>query len=291
MTDLDEPAEGVRWRELLRDAQQRVGHQDGRYLVEEASGYEGAELLVHLDAGVTRRVLAHLDAMLARCEAGEPVQYVLGHWAFRTLDLAVDRRVLIPRPETEQVVDAALVELDRRGGRDRPTVVVDLGTGSGAIGLAICVERPRSTVWATDRSPEAAALARANVAGLGRAGTRVTVVEGSWFEALPSDLRGTIDLVVSNPPYVPLGAPLPSAVHDWEPHEALFAGADGLDDLRAVLGGVGGWLAPGGAAVVELDPRQVGPATELATAAGLVEVAAGADLSGRTRWLRARRPA
>ena len=113
--------------------------------------------------------------MLRRRIAGEPIQYVLGHWAFRGLDLMVDGRVLIPRPETETVVEVALRELDRLGGRDRPTTVVDLGTGSGAIALAVATERVRTRVWATDSSDEALQVARANLAGIGRSAARVQV--------------------------------------------------------------------------------------------------------------------
>src|SRR5690606_8291102 len=137
-----------------------------------------------LDELVTVGGVSRLDAMVARRLAGEPVQYVLGSWAFRTLDLLCDPRVLIPRPETEQVVGHALDVLDRirrsRADRHRP-VVVDLGSGSGAIGLSIVAERPGTEAWLTDASPDAVAVTRANLAGLGMAGSTVHVVEGSWF--------------------------------------------------------------------------------------------------------------
>jgi release factor glutamine methyltransferase len=278
------------WRELLADAVARVGEVDGRWIVEEASGLAGAELLVGLGQPATERAVAHLDAMLARRASGEPIQYVLGHWAFRTLDLAVDRRVLIPRPETEQVVEAALGELDRVGGRQRETTVVDLGTGSGAIALSICVERPRTSVWAVERSADAAAVARANVAGLGRSGARVRVVEGSWFAPLPAELAGRVDLLVSNPPYVRSDDELPPEVADWEPPDALVGGSDGLDDVRVLVAEAGRWLAPGAALVVEIDPRQADDAVAMAISAGLVDAEVGEDLSRRPRWLRARHP-
>jgi release factor glutamine methyltransferase len=170
-------------------------------------------------------------------------------------------------------------------------VVADRGAGSGAIGLSICVERPRCSVWAVERSSGAAAVARANVAGLGRSGVRVRVVEGSWFDALPADLAGRLDLVVSNPPYVRDDDELPPEVSEWEPAAALRGGRDGLDDVRALLAAAPAWLAPGAAIVVELDPRQAAAASEVATAAGLVDVAVGEDLSRRPRWVRGRRPA
>src|SRR5688500_2404619 len=153
--------------------------------------------------------------MVERRAAGEPLQYVLGAWGFRSLDLYVDRRVLIPRPETEQVVEVALAEL-RALGAAKP-LVVDLGTGSGAIALSIAPEVPTSQVWATDASPAALAVARANLAGIGRAAARVRLEHGSWFAALPKLLQGRVDMVISNPPYVADGDTLPPEVADWEP--------------------------------------------------------------------------
>ncbi len=144
-----------------------------------------------------------VDEMVARRAKGEPLQYVLGRWGFRTLDLMVDRRVLIPRPETEVVAGLAIDALPTSG------VLVDLGTGSGAIALSAAAERwPDVEVWATDASAEALAVARANLAGLGRRGAVVRLVEGDWFVALPHELRGHVDVLVSNPPYVAATDPL-----------------------------------------------------------------------------------
>ncbi|MGH9092638.1 MAG: N5-glutamine methyltransferase family protein, partial [Acidimicrobiales bacterium] len=136
-----------------------------------------------------------LDELVARRLAGEPLQYVLGSWVFRTLELTVDRRALIPRPETEQVVEAALARL---GDRPHP-VVVDLGTGSGAVALSMAAERPGAEVWATDADAAALELAAANRE---RTGVAATLCRGDWYGALPARLRGRVDLVVSNPPYV-----------------------------------------------------------------------------------------
>ncbi len=221
--------------------------------------------------------------------AGEPLQYVLGRWGFRTLDLMVDRRVLIPRPETETVVEVALAELDRLGGREVPTTVVDLGTGSGAIALSVAVERVRTTVWATDASDQALEVARANLSGIGRAGARVRMARGSWFEALPAELRGAVDLVVSNPPYVATSAELPTEVVAWEPTSALWAGPDGTDDLRRIITGAPGWLADHGVLVCELSPEQ-GPAMADLAGGWFAQVGLEPDLTGRTRALVARTP-
>ena len=190
------------------------------------------------------RAVARLDAMVARRLEGEPLQYVLGHWSFRTLDLLVDRRVLIPRPETEHLVEVALSVARATTG---PLTIADLGTGSGAIAMALAAELfPRPlTVWATDASDDALDVARANLAGMGRAAVAVRMEAGSWYDALPPDLAGHLDLVVSNPPYVGTAEDLDERVRAWEPADALLAGADGLDALREVIAGAPRWLAAG----------------------------------------------
>ncbi|MBA3267070.1 MAG: peptide chain release factor N(5)-glutamine methyltransferase [Acidimicrobiia bacterium] len=260
--------------------------QAARWVVERASGWEGAELSVYLHEVAPARAAAHAEAMVARRVSGEPLQYVLGRWQFRDLDLFIDQRVLIPRPETETVAGAAVSELRR--GPQRP-VVVDLGTGSGAIGLSLAAEVPGARVWATDVSADALAVARANLAGLGtRAATRVRLVEGDWWEALPDELRGTVDLVVSNPPYVAEGEPLPPEVADWEPVTALRAGPTGLEALEVVVNEAPGWLRRPGTLVAEVAPHQSEAAVALATGAGFSEVEVRPDLAGRPRTLVAR---
>lgn len=224
--------------------------------------------------------------MVTRRAAGEPLQYVLGRWSFRGIEVMVDRRVLIPRPETEQVVDVALGELDRQGVPG--SVAVDLGTGSGAIAIAIATERKGTTVWATDRSPEALAVAGANVAGNAAVGVRLA--QGAWWDALPVDLAGEIHLVVANPPYIAADEPLDPAVAEWEPPAALVAGPAGTEDLALIVAGAPRWLAPGGAVVVELAPHQAAAVAALAADAGLVEVSVHQDLAGRDRAVAARRP-
>ncbi len=134
----------------------------------------------------------------------------------------------IPRPETEVVVEHALRVVDDLSA----TTVVDLGTGSGVIAMSLAAERPRLSVWATDVSPDALAVARANLAGLGRAASRVRVAEGEWFAALPAELKGAVDVVVGNPPYVAEDDRLPAEVSDWEPRDALIAGPTGLEAIE-----------------------------------------------------------
>jgi release factor glutamine methyltransferase len=196
-----------------------------------------------------------LESMVRRRLAGEPLQYVMRRWAFRHLDVLVDERVLIPRPETEMLVDIAL-ELGR-GAEDLQ--IVDLGTGSGVIGLSLASELfPRvSEVWLVDASAAALEVARANAAGVGRAGAVVRVAEGDWFGALPGALRGQVDVVVANPPYIAEGDEEVSAsVVEWEPHVALYSGADGLDAIRRIVADAPEWVCAGGWLVMEIGYKQ-----------------------------------
>jgi release factor glutamine methyltransferase len=262
---------------------------EARRIVERASGHEPSELRFELDRPVTRREMAYYDRMVERRAAGEPLQYVLGSWAFRTLDLFLDRRVLIPRPETEVVAGVALDELDRSlaaAGRDPravPPVVVDLGTGSGAIALSIAVERVHAQVWATDASEDALDIARANLAGIGRHASRVQLVHGDWFDALPGHLAGRIDLVVSNPPYVAASEELPPIVRDWEPALALVPGPTGLEAYERIVPGARRWLAPGGVVVLEIGAGQGAALCSLAAEAGYASAVVLPDLAGRDR--------
>jgi release factor glutamine methyltransferase len=243
-------------------------------------------------------------ALAGRRAAGEPLQYVLGRWPFRTVELDVDPRVLIPRPETEQVVEVALERLAsslRRAERvEGPTVCCDLGTGSGAIALSLAAEAPLGVggleVWATDRSTDALAVARANADRLDRAAllrsARLELAEGSWFEALPPALLGRLDLVVSNPPYVAAGefTDLDPTVRCYEPISALVAGpgsrgTPGMAEVEVILLAARRWLRPTGLVVVEIAPHQAEPAAAVARSAGLAHVTVEPDLAGRPRMV------
>lgn len=289
-------AEYISWRQLWNETAALTGRAEARWLCEEASGCFGEEFVEVLDAAASERAVAHLDAMLTRVQTGEPLQYVLGHWSFRRLDLLVDRRVLIPRPETELVAEHAIALARQLADEmpDRPLIVADLGTGSGAIGLSLAAELPRGSIelWLTDSSTDALDVARANAAGLGMAGECVRFGHGSWFAALPDELRGELALVVSNPPYIAVGdSQVAANVHDWEPHAALFAGADGLDDVRAIVAGASEWLAPNGWLVIEIGAEQRFAVSELMVAVGLARVETLRDLAGRQRIAVGRRRA
>jgi release factor glutamine methyltransferase len=283
------PELGLTWRHLWTLATERLGSDvEARRIVERASGREGPDWLLTLDEPVPPRALPFFDDMVERRVAGEPLQYVLRRWGFRTLDLMVDPRVLIPRPETEVVVEVAIREL-RRVGSQRP-LVADLGTGSGAIALSLAVEVSDARVWATDASDAALAVARANLAGIGSSSAvRVRLAEGHWFEALPGALRGQFDVLVSNPPYIAAGEDLPAEVADWEPSGALIAGPTGLEAVEELVEGAPAWLAPAGALVVEIAPHQAERALELVSAAAFEAAEVRPDLNGRARVLVARR--
>jgi release factor glutamine methyltransferase len=273
---------GVTIRELWSHTAELIGaRHEARWLCEVATALDGEDFIVALDEPATVRMVAHLDAMVARYRGGEPLQYVLGRWSFRRLDLAIDRRVLIPRPETELVAGLA-IELAAQV--PPPRLVADLGTGSGAIGLSLAVELPLdgTTVWITDTSEAALALASANVTGIGRAARNVRVAAGSWFDALPAGER--FDVIVSNPPYVAEGSPdLEPSVAEWEPIEALLAGPDGLDAIREIVEGAGEHLKEGGWLVLEIGADQGDAVRALYEQAGFADIEIRKDLAGHDR--------
>ena len=286
----DRPDDTVTWSQLWAETADAVGDRNqARWLCEVASAsVDGDEFLGRLDEPATERMVSHLDTMVARYRTGEPLQYVLGEWSFRHITLSVDRRVLIPRPETELVAEIAI----GLAAQCEPTrTVADLGTGSGAIGLSMAYELPRqgTEVWITDASVDAIDVARANLAGIGPAAANVRVAHGSWFEALPHGVQ--FDVIVSNPPYVAVGSPdLDVAVGEWEPAGALFAGADGLDDIRILAAGAPDRLRPGGALVLEIGADQGRAVDDVLRRVGLVDVEVRKDLSDRDRIAVARRP-
>lgn len=277
------------WRELLVETTELLGDRnEARWMCEEASGLDGTDFLDELDRPATQRMGLALQAMVGRRLAGEPLQYVLGHWPFRHIDLLVDRRVLIPRPETELVAETALglaLAAHRIRG-ERIVRIADLGTGSGAIGLALANEMPTTgvEVWITDASVEALDVARANIAGIGRNAANVRVAFGEWCEALPDELRGAFDVVVSNPPYIAVDdADLDASVRDHEPHTALFSANNGLADVFAVAAQARDWLARDGWLVLEIGHQQgVAVRAELERL-GYANVEVKADLAGRDR--------
>lgn len=254
----------ITWGELLKVTADDLGNQqEARWLCEHAGGFDRQEFDAAATELVSERAGIALRKMVGRRLAGEPLQYVMSRWAFRHLDVLVDKRVLIPRSETELVVQSAL-DLARAmiKNLNRKIRLADLGTGSGVIGLSLASELPRgsSEVWLTDVSSDALDVARANLAGSGLLDGDVRVAEGNWLEAFartPELSRNSFDLIVSNPPYIARGdSSVESVVRDYEPHVALFAGDDGLDAYREIVPAAHDWLVTDGWLVLEIGHDQ-----------------------------------
>jgi release factor glutamine methyltransferase len=227
--------------------------------------------------------VARFDDLIERRRAGEPVAYLTGLRGFWRFDLAVSAATLIPRPETELLVEVALARLPT----DRALRVADLGTGSGAIALALAHERPRAQVIATDASADALAIAEANAVGLSI--RNVEFRSGDWFAPLQGE---RFDLIASNPPYIALGDPhLDEGDLRYEPSTALSSGADGLDAIRTIVGDAPAYLEAGGWLLLEHGWDQGAAVRDLLLRAGFVGVATERDLEDRDRVTLGRKPA
>ena len=251
------------------DAQMLLLHALGR------SPHDRAWLLAHDGDALPAAAAARWQTLCERRQRGEPVAYLLGEKAFFGLNLAVDARVLVPRPDTETLVQWALdcwpTSSDAAGVR-----VLDLGTGSGAIALALARERPGAAITATDASADALDVARANAQQLG---LPVRLVQGHWLAAVAGE---RFDLIVSNPPYIAEGDPHLHALQH-EPHRALTAGADGLDDIRQIVRSAATALQPGGWLLLEHGHDQAAAVCALLQAAGFESVSSRTDLAGIAR--------
>ena len=256
---------------------------DARVLLERAAGIDRAGLLTRGAEPLSPAAGERFRALLERRARREPLAYVTGEREFWSLRLAVDPRVLVPRPETETLVEAALARL-APGAR-----VADVGTGSGAVAIALAVELPAASLWAVDRSRDALAVARANAAAHALA-DRITFLEGDLLAPL-APLAGTLDAVVSNPPYIPAAeiARLEPEVRDHEPRLALDGGAAGLDAIARLAAGAPSLLAPGGWLLLEVGAGQAAAATVLLAGTGAFEAAQTVpDLAGIGRVVAAR---
>lgn len=271
---MENAAEG-RVDAVLRDARAQVDAVDAEWLLAHALGRSRTWIHMHGDAVVDPAARGQYAELIRRRAGGEPVAYLTGTRGFWTLGLQVTPDTLIPRAETELLVELALARLPP----DRALRIADLGTGSGAIALALASERPRATVLATDASGMALAVARRNAAALGIAS--VTFVQGDWCRALGTD---TFDLIASNPPYLADVDP-----HRWEgdlrfePVAALVAGSDGLDALRTIVRDARTHLVAGGWLLLEHGWEQGGAVRQLLLDAGFVDVATEQDLEHRDR--------
>jgi release factor glutamine methyltransferase len=240
---------------------------------------------------------ALLDGLVARRVAREPVQVIVGRTWFRELELACEVGVFVPRPETEIVAGLAIAVARAAGPSP---LVVEPCTGTGAIALSVAVEVPGVRVVATDVDPAAVALARRNLdrvragaAGAALVAREVAVLEGDLLAPVGAELRGEVDVLVANPPYLPVSdrGTWEPEVGDHDPDRALVGGPDGHEVVDALLTAARGWLRPGGTVVLEIDERRGADAAAAADRAGLTDVRLEPDLTGRTRAVVARRPA
>lgn len=287
MTIVAELSTGVLRRRLaarLADAFAREGRNgtaalDARLLLAHALDVDPARLAFCDERSVDAATERLATALVERRIAGEPVARIVGRSAFYGLELEIGPDTLVPRPDSETVVEAALAFVDRDGGRDCPVALVDLGTGSGALILALLSQLPRARGVAVDIAPGALAVARNNAARLALA-DRTQLIVGDWGKAL----AGGFDIVVANPPYVESGAiaRLQVEVALYEPHVALDGGTDGLDAYREIFADLDRLLAPGGRAFVEIGFRQADGVVELARRQGF-SAAFHRDLGGVDR--------
>jgi len=263
--------------QALHGARARGVHAlDAQLMLARLLGRPRAWLIAHDDAELDAAATEAYDAWLARRAAGEPLAYLFGEKEFHGLVLQVDRRVLVPRPDTETLVDWALGLLrGERPGTDAPAVV-DLGTGSGAIALALARAAPAAQVTAVDASVGALQVASANAQNLGLS---VTFAAGDWWEAVAG---GRFDLAVSNPPYIEDDDPHLQALQH-EPRAALAAGSDGLADLRRIVHGAATHLRPGAWLLLEHGWQQAAAVQALLERGGFECIETRRDLAGHPR--------
>jgi release factor glutamine methyltransferase len=265
--------------EYLSEREVETPRLDAELLLAKALGRTRLELYLEHDRPLVESELVACRELVARRGRREPAAYILGEWGFRRLTLGVDSRALVPRPETEVVVERCLALL----AETSEPRVLDVGTGSGAIALALADELPDARVTALDCSPEALALASENARRTGLA-DRVRFVEGNFRDGLGS---ATYDLVVSNPPYVGEDeyAGLQAEIREWEPRGALVGGQD---EAATIAAGARAVLERGGHLVLETAARLAGPLTEMLAGLGFADVAVSHDLAGEVRVIEAR---
>lgn len=261
-------------------ARPKIGAVDARVLLRHVLACSAAGLVTRGEERLEPAARARFEALVERREAGEPVAYLVGEREFYGRSFRLTPAVLIPRPETELLVELAMaccVEL-------RQPRILDLGTGSGILAVTLALELPDASVCAVDRSRDALWVAMANAAG---AGASVSFVESDWFAALGSE---RFDLIVANPPYVAAADPhLEQGDVRFEPREALAAGPEGLDDLDRIAAGAPAYLEPNGWLFLEHGYDQAPAVRSRLLDAGFVDVASWQDLAGTERVTGGRR--
>lgn len=282
----DDASHGLagRWQIATVLAQAGIARAEAASLLRSVTGLDQAYLIAHADQQLGEAAVKRFFDLARRRRLGEPVAYLTGRREFYGLELEVDPAVLIPRPETELLVDLALERLPPgRSGR-----VLDLGTGSGAIALALAQQRPELEIIAVDRSPAALAVARRNLRRLLPERADVLLVQGDWCDGLAAR---RFDLIVSNPPYIAAGDPHLSAGDlRFEPAQALLAGEDGLESIRRIVRQAPDILQTGGTLLFEHGYDQAGACRRLLEQAGFAQLFAASDLAGIGRVAGGQRP-
>ena len=266
--------------DLIRHSQ--LPRAEARRLLACLTGQPLTWFMAHGDDPADPDIAARFQALAERRRAGEPLAYLLGQQEFYGRPFAVSPAVLIPRADTETLVETALEQLTllRQQRRAVPLSLLELGTGSGIIAITLALEAPDTEVHAVERSPEALAMAQQNAKALGA--DRIHWHAGSWWQALASPRH--FDLIVSNPPYIAAGDHhLQQGDLRFEPPQALAAGPDGLDDLRIIIGGAPTHLNPGGWLLLEHGYDQEAPVQALLRDAGFADVFTRRDLAGQPR--------
>lgn len=252
-------------------------------LIGHALGLKRMQLYLQFERPLTDADLDKIRPLVRRRGQREPLQYIVGSTEFSGIALKTDRRALIPRPETERLIEIVVERLTVA-----PLRILDLGTGSGAIALALAQKFPEAQVTAVDRDAAALALAAENALAAG-VNQRVMLLESDWFSAIPSASR--FELIVANPPYLTVAevSEAASEVRDYEPQTALVSGADGLDDLRRILHTASGFLTEKGLLAMETGIAQHATLRALATENGFTTIESLPDLTGRDRFILAYR--
>jgi len=253
-------------------------------LLADCLGLSRIELFMQHDRPVLGAELERFRAVVRRRAAGEPLQTILGETEFYSRSFKVEPGVFIPRPETERLVEAATGLLAPGDHHLLEPLAVEIGCGTGIVGVSLALEVPRLQVWATDVNPNAVFLAQVNARRHGVDG-RVTVEQGSRFDPLPAHLRGKVDLLVSNPPYIRSAEieELSREVAEHDPHTALDGGPDGLVFYRALAAGAGAWLRPGGHVAVEIGDDQAEDVGNIFAASGFTDLHTIQDYAERDR--------
>lgn len=277
------------YREILKYANSKLKKtNEGLWLLEELSNTDRSGLYLKLDEVVDDQTFQNCISKVDEVAAGLPIQYAIGYWQFRTIRLKVDNRCLIPRVETEKLVDLSLDIIKTLGKSE--IRIIDLGTGSLCIPLSIAAEYKGDAVlkiYAVDFSDGALEIAKENLAKYSKLKPSIQIIKSSWFDSLDSKLKSTFDLVISNPPYLDKDVSLSRSVSEFEPHIALFSEDKGSFDTNLIINEAKSWTTAGGTLIIETDPVIALKVLAECEKNGYKEIELIRDQFGEVRFLKA----